>query len=104
MYDIHIRPTGPNGNRCKLIIIIVRLWQSVHQCSKQRAAVSDISQSPLSDRTHKVEYWGCGCVPIVLASDDMQASAVEAVDTAHHCSSHQFQCPRQSVVGPDVRQ
>ena len=81
-----------------------------------------ISQSPLSDRTHQVEHWGCGCVPIVLASDDMQASAVEAIDTAHHCSSQrpclgrmrqcgthcqlvcpQFQCPRQSVVGPDVR-
>ena len=45
--------------------------------------VPDISQSSLSDRTHQVEHWGCGCVSIVLAS----ASAVEAVDTAHHCSS-----------------
>ena len=45
--------------------------------------VPEISQSPLSDRTQKVEHWGCGCVPIVLASGDMQAWAVEAVDTAH---------------------
>ena len=27
MYVSHIRPTGPNGNRCKSI---VRLWQSVY--------------------------------------------------------------------------
>ena len=38
--------------------------------------MSEVSQSPLSDRTHQVER----CVSIVLASDDMQASAVEAVD------------------------
>ena len=46
----------------------------------------DVSEvSPLSYRTQQVVHWRCGCVPIVPASDDMQASAVEAVDTAHHC-------------------
>ena len=75
----------------------------------------EISQSPLSDRTQQVEHWGCGCVPIVLASDDMQASAVEAASLQQSMSmprknvsmwntSPQFQCPRKSVVGPDVRQ
>ena len=58
-----------------------------HPALKHAQDVPEISQSPLSDHTHQVEHWGCGCVPIVLASDDMQASAVEAVDTAHHCSS-----------------
>ena len=58
-----------------------------HPALRHAHDVPEISQSPLSDRTHQVEHWGCGCVPIVLASDDMQASAVESVDTAHHCSS-----------------
>ena len=85
--------------------------------------VSEVPQPPLSDRTQQVEHWRCSRVSIVLTSDDMQTSAVEAVDIAHHCSSQrpcigrmrqcgahcqlvssQFQCPRQSVVGPDVRQ
>ena len=48
--------------------------------------VSEVSQSQLSDRTQQVEHWRCSRVPIVLASDDMQASAVEAVDTVHQCS------------------
>ena len=58
-----------------------------HPALRHAQDVSEVSQSPLSDRTKQVEHWGCGCVPIVLASDDMQASAVEAVDTAHDCSS-----------------
>ena len=127
MYDIHIRPTGPNGNRGKLILLFVygsrftivfqvarrcasasmsangiekaALWvlgaihseghqgTTYHPALRHAQDVPEISQSPLSDRTHQVEHWGCGCVPIVLASDDMQASAVESVDTAHHCSS-----------------
>ena len=56
-----------------------------HPALRHAQDVSEVSQSPLSDRTQQVEH--CSCVPIVLASDDMQASAVEAVDTAHHCSS-----------------
>ena len=46
----------------------------------------DVSEvSPLSDRTQQVVHWRCSRVPIVPASADMQASDVEAVDTAHHC-------------------
>ena len=56
-----------------------------HPALRHAQDVPEISQSPLSDRTQQVGHWGC--VPIVLASDGMQASAVEAVDTAHHCSS-----------------
>ena len=66
-----------------------------HPALRHAQDVPEISQSPLSDRTHQVEHWGCGCVPIVLASDDMQASAVESVDTAHHCSSQQLSCSSQ---------
>ena len=94
-----------------------------HPALRHAQDVPEISQYPLSDRTQQVDHWRCCCVPIVLVSDDMQASAVEAVDTAHHCSSQrpclgrlcqsgthcqsvcpQFQCPRQSVVVPDLRQ
>ena len=62
--------------------------------------VSEVSQPPpLSDRTQQVEHWRCSRVPIVLASDDMQALAVEAVDTAHHCASLQqsTSMPRTNV-------
>ena len=58
-----------------------------HPALRHAQDVSEVSQPPLSDRTQQVEHWRCSRVPIVLASDDMQASAVEAVDTAHHCSS-----------------
>ena len=58
-----------------------------HPALRHAQDVPELSQSPLSDRTQQVEQWHYGCMPIVLASDDMQASAVEAVDTVQHCSS-----------------
>ena len=91
--------------------------KAYHPALRHAQDVSEVSQSPLSDRTQQVEHWRCGCMLIVLASDDMQASAVEAVDDTHHCSSQrpclgrmcrcgthcklvcpQFQCKRRSVV------
>ena len=58
-----------------------------HPALRHAQDVSEVLQPPLADRTQKVEHWRCSRVPIVLVSDDMQASAVAAVDTAHHCSS-----------------
>ena len=58
-----------------------------HPAVRHAEDVSEVSQSPLSDRTQQVEHWRCSRMPIVLASSNMQASAVVAVDTAHHCSS-----------------
>ena len=55
-----------------------------HPALRHAQDVSEVSQPPLSDRTQQVEHGRCSHVPIVLASDDMQASAIEAVDTAHH--------------------
>ena len=48
-----------------------------HPALRQAQDVSEVSQSPLSGRTQQVEHWCCSRVPIVLASDDMQASAVD---------------------------
>ena len=58
-----------------------------HPALRHAQDVSEVSQSPLSDRMQQVEHWRCGRMPIVLASDDMQALAVEAVDIAqiNHC-------------------
>ena len=67
-----------------------------HPALRRAQDVPEVSQSPLSDRTQQVEHWRCSCVPIVLASGGMQASDVEAVDTAHHCSS-QRPMPRTNV-------
>ena len=90
-----------------------------HPALRHAQDVSAVSQSPLSERTQRVEHWRCSRMPIVLASDDMQATAVEAVDTAHQrpclgrmcqCGTHcdlvcsHFLCPRESVVGRDVWQ
>ena len=64
-----------------------------HSALRHAQYVSEVYQSPLSDHMQQVEHWRCSrvTVPIVLASDDMQASAVvimvETVDTAHHCTS-----------------
>ena len=44
-----------------------------HSALRHAQDVPEISQSPLSDRMQQVEHWCCGCMPIVLASDDMQA-------------------------------
>ena len=56
-----------------------------HPALRRARDVSEVSKSPLLDRTQQFEHLRCCCVPIVLASDDMaHALAVEAVDTAHH--------------------
>ncbi len=70
-----------------------------HPALRHAQDVSAVSQSPLSERTQRVEHWRCSRMPIVLASDDMQALAVEAVDTAHHCASLQqsTSMPRTNV-------
>ena len=47
---------------------------------KEDMAEVEVTEEDTVDRNN-------GCVPIVLASDNMQASAVESIDTAHHCSS-----------------
>ena len=47
MYVRHIRPTGPNGNRGKLI---VRLWQSVYHSAP--------SSAPLR-KCLNVREWDC---------------------------------------------
>ena len=93
-----------------------------HPALRYAQDMSEVSHPRLSG-TQQVQHWRCSRVPTVLASDDMQVSAVEAVDTAHHCSSQrpclgimcqfgahcqlvssQFKGPILSVVGPDVRQ
>ena len=124
MYDIHIRPTGPNGNRGKLILVFVYgsrftiVFQVARRCASASMSANGIAgQSTrrlpsgywvpftvrairarrttlisgmrrmcpiyrnLRCRIARTRCWGCGCVPIVLASDDMQVSAVESVDT-----------------------
>ena len=58
-----------------------------HHALRHAQDVSGVSLPSLSDHTQQVEHWRCSRVSIVLASGDMQASAVETVDTAHHCSS-----------------
>ena len=46
-----------------------------HPALRHTQDVSEVSQPPQSDRTHHDEHWRGSRVLIVLASDDMQASA-----------------------------
>ena len=139
MYVSHIRPTWPNGNRGNYLLVYgsrfptraIRTRRVVSPCSQACAGcVRGIAASAVGSHAAGrslalfrplIKNIPRDTVLIVLASDAMHASAVEAVDTAHHCSSQRsclgrmcqcgasgqlvssrFHCPRQSVVDPDV--
>ena len=55
--------------------------------------MAEVTEAALANRTNVV-FWGCCCDSVVLASDYVQAAAVETVHTAHHWLSGRpcFRC------------
>ena len=57
--------------------------------------MAEVTETALANRTKRVILWGCCCQSVVLASDYVQAAAVETVlHTAHHWLSERpgFRC------------
>ena len=58
-----------------------------HQGASHHATlghVAEVTEAALANRKKQVIFWGCCCDSLVLASDYVQAAAVETVHTAHH--------------------
>ena len=56
--------------------------------------MAEVTEAALANRTNHVLFWGCCRHSVVLASDYVQAAALETVHTAHHWLSERprFRC------------